>query len=298
MAGIKQTWSSKSFNSFVQEKQLPGRCRATPIADIFDIVVSLTPIYNSSTISTPSFSYSNPNSPSSSHLDFNSMINNNNTSIKNDTKTIELTSIDTTRKVKNNVVIPVKNNNSSTNNSITGTIFDSQPVSLLADWTSSWTQSFNMSSVSMDSVDPTSIKVSMVNNPNQIMREVSYIRLTSAGQTVVASAVGQIIPLKCIMQRVQMSGGVYLTQDLYGMDNANNDNNDDNNTTEKPKEMEEANECCICLTDPRDVAVYPCRHMCMCRSCASALPSQGNKCPICRRAVALLLVINNKSKAI
>jgi len=145
-----------------------------------------------------------------------------------------------------------------------------------------------MSSISMDSADPSSIKLNL--NPNQIIREVSYVRITSAGQTM-TSTVGQSIPLKCIMQRVQMVNGVYLTQDLYGMDS--NITDDDDNNTEKPKEVEETNECCICLTDPREVAVYPCRHMCMCRGCASALPSQGNKCPICRRAVALLLIINN-----
>ena len=28
--------------------------------------------------------------------------------------------------------------------------------------------------------------------------------------------------------------------------------------------LDGGSECCICLTDPREVAVYPCRHMCMC----------------------------------
>ena len=99
----------------------------------------------------------------------------------------------------------------------------------------------------------------------------------------------------------------------------------------------DAVECVICLTDPRVIAVYPCRHMCLCASCAEVLPSQGNKvvypypqgprgtashspsfrahlglilvprcvvcsfvcpgqCPICRRAAAMLLWIDNSSK--
>ena len=54
----------------------------------------------------------------------------------------------------------------------------------------------------------------------------------------------------------------------------------------------DAVECVICLTDPRVIAVYPCRHMCLCASCAEVLPSQGNKCPICRRPAAMLLYID------
>ena len=55
----------------------------------------------------------------------------------------------------------------------------------------------------------------------------------------------------------------------------------------------DAVECVICLTDPRVIAVYPCRHMCLCASCAEVLPSQGNKCPICRRPAAMLLYIDD-----
>ncbi len=48
-------------------------------------------------------------------------------------------------------------------------------------------------------------------------------------------------------------------------------------------------ECVICMTDPKEVAVYPCRHMCMCVTCAEALPSQNNKCPMCRRPAVILI---------
>jgi E3 ubiquitin-protein ligase MGRN1 len=51
----------------------------------------------------------------------------------------------------------------------------------------------------------------------------------------------------------------------------------------------DSTECVICMTDPKEVAVYPCRHMCMCLTCAEALPSQNNKCPMCRRPALLLL---------
>ena len=50
-------------------------------------------------------------------------------------------------------------------------------------------------------------------------------------------------------------------------------------------------QCVICMSEPRDTAVLPCRHMCMCADCAKALREQTNKCPICRRQVESLLKI-------
>ena len=37
------------------------------------------------------------------------------------------------------------------------------------------------------------------------------------------------------------------------------------------------------------VALYPCRHWCVCMACAEALPSQQNTCPVCRQPFYLLL---------
>lgn len=50
-------------------------------------------------------------------------------------------------------------------------------------------------------------------------------------------------------------------------------------------------ECVICMTEPKDTAVLPCRHMCMCSECAKELRLQTNKCPICRQPIEELLEI-------
>jgi hypothetical protein len=50
-------------------------------------------------------------------------------------------------------------------------------------------------------------------------------------------------------------------------------------------------ECVICMCDPRDTTVLPCRHLCLCRSCANILRLQSNRCPICRQPVGSLLQI-------
>jgi hypothetical protein len=40
--------------------------------------------------------------------------------------------------------------------------------------------------------------------------------------------------------------------------------------------------CVICLDGPRDTAVLPCRHLCVCSTCARAL----DRCPLCRGGVS------------
>jgi len=50
-------------------------------------------------------------------------------------------------------------------------------------------------------------------------------------------------------------------------------------------------ECVICMTEPRDTTVLPCRHMCLCSGCADLLRHQSNKCPICRSTVKSMIEI-------
>jgi len=37
-------------------------------------------------------------------------------------------------------------------------------------------------------------------------------------------------------------------------------------------------ECVVCLTDPQEVVLLPCRHLCVCHSCLVHI----DKCPVCR----------------
>lgn len=90
------------------------------------------------------------------------------------------------------------------------------------------------------------------------------------------------LAVTCTQQKIQMAqGGVFLVQNLYGMDRRSGEEEGGVDT--------DAPECVICLSEPKEVAVFPCRHMCMCMSCAESLPAQSNNCPICRRPVTLLL---------
>lgn len=41
-------------------------------------------------------------------------------------------------------------------------------------------------------------------------------------------------------------------------------------------------ECVICMSEERDTMLLPCRHLCLCSSCAQSLRYQSSSCPICR----------------
>lgn len=51
-----------------------------------------------------------------------------------------------------------------------------------------------------------------------------------------------------------------------------------------------SNECVVCLSDLRDTLILPCRHLCLCNSCADTLRYQANNCPICRLRKSFFLV--------
>jgi E3 ubiquitin-protein ligase MGRN1 len=96
---------------------------------------------------------------------------------------------------------------------------------------------------------------------------------------------------RVLKQTIQVGTRSFELQEIYGIDQSAG-------TSDAAKaddlDDEGGRECVICMTDPRDTTVLPCRHMCMCNKCAKVLRLQSNKCPICRCAVESLLQIKVK----
>ncbi|KAL9250393.1 putative E3 ubiquitin-protein ligase LOG2, partial [Drosera capensis] len=88
--------------------------------------------------------------------------------------------------------------------------------------------------------------------------------------------------VKVVKQILWVSGMRYELQEIYGIGNSVEGDTDGNDP---------GKECVICLSEPRDTTVLPCRHMCMCSGCAKVLRFQTNRCPICRQPVERLLEI-------
>lgn len=49
-----------------------------------------------------------------------------------------------------------------------------------------------------------------------------------------------------------------------------------------PAEIFEAEECCVCMSEPCDVVLAPCGHFVLCASCSAKIIE---RCPICRSAI-------------
>nr|CAD7408263.1 unnamed protein product [Timema cristinae] len=65
------------------------------------------------------------------------------------------------------------------------------------------------------------------------------------------------------------------------------------------EDMEDnGSECVICMCDVRDTLILPCRHLCLCNSCADSLRYQANNCPICRAPFRALLQIRALQKCV
>ncbi|KAJ6828749.1 putative E3 ubiquitin-protein ligase LOG2 [Iris pallida] len=90
-------------------------------------------------------------------------------------------------------------------------------------------------------------------------------------------------------QILWVNGTRYELQEIYGIGNSVDGDLDGNDP---------GKDCVICLSEPRDTTVLPCRHMCMCSECAKVLRYQTNRCPICRQPVERLLEIkvNNQQQ--
>lgn len=95
--------------------------------------------------------------------------------------------------------------------------------------------------------------------------------------------------MRVVKQILWVNGMRYELQEIYGIGNSVEGDLDGNDP---------GKECVICLSEPRDTTVLPCRHMCMCSGCAKVLRFQTHRCPICRQPVERLLEmkVNNGSE--
>lgn len=94
------------------------------------------------------------------------------------------------------------------------------------------------------------------------------------------------LEVKVIKQIVLVDGVRYEVRELYGIGSS---------STQGFNDDDPGKECVICMTEPKDTAVMPCRHLCMCSDCAKELRLQSNKCPICRQPITELIEIKINS---
>lgn len=102
--------------------------------------------------------------------------------------------------------------------------------------------------------------------------------------------------LKALKQKIFVDGLCYLLQEIYGIENKNTENAKQQGSDEDTEDN--GSECVICMSEVRDTLILPCRHLCLCNSCADSLRYQANNCPICRAPFRALLQIKALQKSI
>jgi len=96
--------------------------------------------------------------------------------------------------------------------------------------------------------------------------------------------------VRVLKQKIWVEAVSYELQEIYGIEQCASGASGSNID-------EQGKECVICMSEPRDTTVLPCRHMCMCSGCARMLRHQTNRCPICRTTVEGLLEIKVERRA-
>lgn len=69
-----------------------------------------------------------------------------------------------------------------------------------------------------------------------------------------------------------------------------NPNANANGATATSKDDEDQN-CIVCLSEPREVVLFPCRHLNTCLPCAKLLIASRNQCPMCRSTAEAIIHI-------
>ena len=83
--------------------------------------------------------------------------------------------------------------------------------------------------------------------------------------------------LRAVKQKLIADSVCYLLQEVYGIENKHGESGDN------------SMDCVICMCELRDTIILPCRHLCLCYSCAETLRYKLKNCPICRSAFRALL---------
>jgi len=83
------------------------------------------------------------------------------------------------------------------------------------------------------------------------------------------------VGVEVLYQKILYLNMPYMIHDIYGV------------------EASSAGDCVICMTEPRNVVVLPCKHMCLCIACADIYRIKSNKCPICRAPLRSLIKVND-----
>lgn len=93
-----------------------------------------------------------------------------------------------------------------------------------------------------------------------------------------------------LRQLLQIGHEVYELEDVYEM-GVGNETAHDAGADDGSEEDSGGDICAICLCNPKNTTLLPCRHMCCCEECAAQVRLTSNKCPICRAVIQKVMTL-------
>jgi len=94
--------------------------------------------------------------------------------------------------------------------------------------------------------------------------------------TFVLSPKNELSKLQLLKQRLEVKGESYEIDDIYI---ASADNTNTQMLSVGPVT------CIVCYTENAKVLLYPCKHFCLCKTCATKIKEESKGCPVCRVGV-------------
>jgi hypothetical protein len=122
-----------------------------------------------------------------------------------------------------------------------------------------------------------------------------------ASQLTYISVVGNRKKALVVKQKLRFGDRGYELHEIFGIEKTATDKSpmsvksnksDVSGHIEYNEEDINGTDCVICLSEPRDTTVLPCRHLCLCSRCAEVLRINSRRCPICRQPVSSMLQID------
>ena len=138
---------------------------------------------------------------------------------------------------------------------------------------------------------------------SRISHLTTYCSLQRSSSSSAAVATPSLLSVKVLRTtaRVEPDGLTFEVQEVYGMkgetSSAGTSGNHDDDEEEKAGPYSAAHatiatpntahvDCLVCMSEPRDTAIIPCRHFCVCSECARTLKQQTPpRCPVCRTPI-------------
>ncbi len=129
--------------------------------------------------------------------------------------------------------------------------------------------------------------------------EWNFIKLKYTKVRTGASAEVSFLSVDTIKRAFAAGRGLFEALEMYGWDdvpeadqsNSNSSNPNEFNIDLQNSSINGSPDCVVCMSIPSELAILPCRHLCLCIECAKTIATRAEnaqqiKCPMCREKIS------------